>query len=195
MARAEVLIRRALDLDPNSAETHSAKGMLLKMQNRLEEAVDALGTAIALDRNSTRAIHQMGMVLTYLGRPEEAIPHIEKSLRIDPRSRNLAVPLWGLGYAHLMLGHVDAAIDCLRRARAANPRLYYIHMHLAGALGLRGDVEEARLALAESTRLRPDYGTLKRYTAGVPWVGDPKGWALREKTLNAGLRKAGMPEE
>ena len=62
-------------------------------------------------------------------------------------------------------------------------------------MGLKRDIEEAKLELAESIRLKPGYNSLKRYAAGVPWVGNPKGWALREKTLNVGLRNAGMPDE
>jgi hypothetical protein len=58
-------------------------------------------------------------------------------------------------------------------------------------LGLKGDIDEAKLELAEAIRLKPEYNTLKRYVAGTPWVTDPKGWALREKTLHAGLRNAG----
>jgi adenylate cyclase len=193
-ARADALIRHALDLDPNNAEAHSARGTLLWAQNRLDEAVDACGTAISLNRNNARDIRRMGIMLNFLGRPEEAIPLLEKALRLDPRSPNLTIPLENLGYV-LLLGHVDEAIDFLRRSWAANPRPYYVHMHLAGALGLKGDIVDAKQELAESIRLKPEYNTLKRYAAGVPWVSNPKGWALRERTLNAGLRKAGLPEE
>jgi tetratricopeptide (TPR) repeat protein len=193
--RAEALTRQALELDPNSAEAHSARGFLLRAQNRLAEALDAYGTAIALNHNHANAINQTAIILNYLGRPEEAIPLIEKSLRLDPLTPKLAARLWTLASSHLLLGHVDQAIDLLRRARASNPQLYYVHMYLAGALGLKGDVDEAKLELAESIRLRPEFNNLKRYAAGVPWTGDPRGMNLREKTLIAGLRNAGMPEE
>ena len=137
----------------------------------------------------------MGIVLTYLGRPEEAIPYIEKSIQLNPRAPSLATRLWALGYAHLLLGHIDEAINLLRRARAENPRLFYVHFALAGALGLKGDIEEAKLELAEAIRLKPEYNTLKRIVAGVPDLTNPKVWALREKTINIGLRNAGLPDE
>jgi TolB-like protein/class 3 adenylate cyclase/Flp pilus assembly protein TadD len=194
-AHAEVLIRQALDLDPNSAEAHFVLGLLRKSQNRLEDALYALQTAISLDRNNTGALFQMGMVLTNLGQPQEAIPHIEKSIQLNPRSTGLATRLYALGYAHLMLGHVDEAIDLLRRARAENPGLSYVHLALAGALGLKGDIEEAKLELAEAIRLQPEFSTLKRIVAGVPYYANPKGWALRENTINLGLRNAGLPDE
>jgi adenylate cyclase len=60
---------------------------------------------------------------------------------------------------------------------------------------LKGDLEDARLEAAESVRLKPEFDTLKRMIAGVPWANNPKVAALREKTILAGLRKAGMPDE
>jgi adenylate cyclase len=99
-----------------------------------------------------------------------------------------------LGLCHLFLGRVDCAIDLLRRARAVNPRLYYLHMHLAGALGLRGDFDEARSALAEGIRLKPEINSLVKWRAQFPW-GNLEYWAFMENTIAAGLRKVGMPEE
>jgi tetratricopeptide (TPR) repeat protein len=91
-------------------------------------------------------------------------------------------------------GHVDQAVDLLRRARAANPRFWYIHYWLAGALGLKDELDEARVALAESIRLNPEVNSLARQRASHPW-GTAQYWALYEKTMNVGLRRAGLPEE
>ena len=96
---------------------------------------------------------------------------------------------------HLVLDHVDEAIDLLRKARAENPRFWFIHFWLAGGLGLKGDLDEARTALAESLRLKPEMNSLARRRADVPWVANPPYWALHEKSLNVGLRRAGFPEE
>jgi adenylate cyclase len=90
---------------------------------------------------------------------------------------------------------VDQAIDFLKRARAASPRLWSMHFWLAGALGLKGDLDEARTALAESLRLKPEMNSLARRRADVPWVANPSYWALQEKSLNVGLRRAGFPDE
>jgi tetratricopeptide (TPR) repeat protein len=95
---------------------------------------------------------------------------------------------------HLLLGRVDEAIDLLRKARAENPRFWFIHFWLAGALGLNGDLDEARTALAESLRLKPEMNSVARCRA-VPGKENPRFLALMEKTVYAGLRLAGMPEE
>jgi tetratricopeptide (TPR) repeat protein len=94
---------------------------------------------------------------------------------------------------HLLLGHVDQAIDLLRKARAENPRSFVFHLWLAGALGFKGDLDDARAALAEAIKLKPEMNSLKQMRASSP--GNSDYVALREKTFYVGLRRAGMPEE
>ena len=194
-ARAEQLLLEALELDQNRSTTRHAMGVLRRSQNRLTESRIELETAVALDRNDAIAFFQLGVTLMYLGQPEEAISHIEKSIRLNPRDPNLGGYCWALGSCHLLLTHVEQAIDLLRTARTENPRFWYIHAALAGALGLKGDLDEAKVALADGIQLRPEINSLARWRTHAPWNTNPQYWALREKTLNVGLRKAGMPEE
>ena len=100
-----------------------------------------------------------------------------------------------MGACQLLLGHVNEAIEFLRKARAGNPRLYSIHLWLAGGLGLRGDLDEARAALAEVVRLKPELTSLTQIHIHYPWSTNPRRLALREPTIDAGLRRAGFPEE
>jgi TolB-like protein/class 3 adenylate cyclase/Flp pilus assembly protein TadD len=195
IARAELLVRRALDIEPNNARGHYVLAYAFRVQGRFEDALNGYQTAINLNRNDVSALQGMGQTLNLLGRPEEAIPYIEKSLRLDPRPPSLAGRMYQLATAHMLLGHVDEAINIYRRARAENPRLWYVHFGLAAALGLKGDLEEARSELAEGIRLRPEFNTLKKLVDGNPTAFNPKVWPLREKTTNVGLRNAGLPDE
>ena len=193
-ARAEQLLLEALGRDVNKSTGHWAMGILRRTQDRLTEAKMEFETAIALDRNNTLAIVQLGQTLMRLGQPEAGIRHIEKSIRLDPRYPNVAILEWALGACHLLLGHVDEAVKLLRKARAGNPRLWYPHFYLAGALGLRGDLDEARALLAESLRLNPDINSLARLHSGRSNTY-PDYLALADKTVYLGLRRAGFPEE
>ena len=100
-----------------------------------------------------------------------------------------------MGWCHLVLGQVDEAIDLLRKARATSTQYYFVHLNLAAALGLRGDLNEARAALAEGVKLRPELNSLARFRAFRRSSNNPEYLRLREKTIEVGLRKAGMPEE
>jgi tetratricopeptide (TPR) repeat protein len=90
---------------------------------------------------------------------------------------------------------VDQAIDLLRKAHAANPQFWSDKLWLAGALGLRGDLDEAKAALAEAIKLKPDMNSFTALRTSFGGTLNPQYWALREKTLDVGLRRAGFPEE
>jgi adenylate cyclase len=194
LARAEEFLREVLEADANSAPAHEEMGRIRRLQNRLPESRIELETAVALDRNSVFALRQLGQTLMWLGQPEAGIPLIKKAIRLSPRDPSLAGAYWAVGVCHLLLEQTDQALDALRRARAANPRFWRVHLWLAGALGLNGEVEEAKAVLAESIKLRPEADSLARLRA-IGAFGSPQYWALREKTLNVGLRRAGLPDE
>jgi adenylate cyclase len=162
------LLLEALESDVNNALAHLLMGRIRRVQNRLFESKIEFETAVSLDGNSAFALRHFGQALMCLGQPEAGIPHIEKAIRLSPRDPNVASIYWALGMCHLLLGHVDQAIDFFRRARAANPRWWWTHFCLAGALGVKGELDEARAALAEGMKLKPEVnsvGTMARLQA------------------------------
>jgi len=94
----------------------------------------------------------------------------------------------------MLLGHLDQAIDLFNRVRAAIPGYWDAHMWLAGALGLKGDLDAAKIELAEAQRLKPEIDSLARWRARQPWIDVLQYRVLREQALNFGLRRAGFPE-
>jgi predicted Zn-dependent protease len=193
-ARAEQLLLGAIEQDANNSRAHEVLGTLRRIQNRLDESRVDFETAVQLDRNNAHALLGLAQTLMFLGRPADALPAIQASLRLDPRDPNAAFGAWSLGTCYLLLGQLEQASELLRRARADNPRVYYFHIYLAAALGLLGDVDAARSALAEAIRIRPDVNSLSRWTAAQPWVGNLAFTALRARTLDVGLRRAGMSD-
>ncbi len=193
-ARAERLLLDAIEQDAGSSPAHETLGTLRRIQNRLDEARIGYETAVAMDRNNAHALLGLGQTLMFLGRPADGLPAIETALRVNPRDPNIAFVHWSLGTCHLLLGHVDTATDLLRKARAENPRVYFFHLYLAAALGVHGDLDEARAALAEAIQLKPAVNSLAQWSAIQPWIGNPAFAALRDRTLDPGLRRAGMPD-
>ena len=112
------MLNLELERDAHRSTAHYAMGILRRDQNRLAEARIEFETAIALDRNNNGALRQLGLVSIYLGEPETGVPYIEKDIRLNPNDPFIAISYWGLGAGHLFLGHVDQAIDFLKRARA-----------------------------------------------------------------------------
>jgi TolB-like protein/class 3 adenylate cyclase/tetratricopeptide (TPR) repeat protein len=194
-ARVEQLLSEVLSQDANKSLAHSIKGGLRGLQDRRNEGQVEYETAIVFDKNNWFALRGLANVHLFLGRPEAGIPYIEKAIQLSPRDPTIAENYSTLGACYLLLGDADRAIDLFRKARAANPRLFYVHLWLAGALGFRGDISEAKAGLEEAIKIRPEVNSVARWREYSPWITNPQHWALREKTLNAGLRLAGFPDE
>jgi adenylate cyclase len=193
--RSEQLIGEAVSQNPNQATARLVAGVLRRLQNRLAESHIDLKTAIALEPENATAHCQLGYTLLCLGDPEAAIVEIERGIRLGPQEAHTPVSHCMLGLSHLMLGNVDQAIELLRTACAANPRLYYVYLGLAAALALKDDLHNARAALAEAIKLRPGIGSLASFRATHPWATNPRHMDLAARTLDIGLMRAGMPAD
>jgi tetratricopeptide (TPR) repeat protein len=181
--------------DPNRSQLHGTIALLRRMQNRLPESRSEWERAIALDPNNSIAYGQLGVTLLYLGEPAATIPLEEKRIRLNPNDPNIAVAYWSMGLAYLLQGKPKEALEWLTRARAANPRVYYYCLDLAAAMALTNDLDGAHGALADALRLKPEISSIKRQRARWAYTNNPAYRALAEKTVDAGLRLAGMPEE
>jgi TolB-like protein len=194
-ARVEQLLAEIFARGANDSMAHYASAVLRRSQSRLTEARIEAERAVALDHNNSAALYELGLIYMFLGQPEAGIAHIERTIRLTPRDPRMSDMQYGLGRCHLLLSHLDQAIELFDRVRAANPRFWEVHMWLSGALGLKGDLDGARAELAEAKRLKPEIDSLARWPAHQPWIVNSKYKELHEKTLNFGLRRAGFPEQ
>jgi adenylate cyclase len=192
--RAEQLLLEALDAAPNRSMAHTAMGFLRRVQNRLSEARVEEETAISLDPNNDFAYRHLAWVLLFLGEPGAAIIEAEKAFRLSPRDTNI----WGvyglLGWCRLLLNEIDQAIDLLIKARASHPRVWWVHFVLAGALGLKGQFDEAKTALAGSMQIKPEVQSVRQFLVYFPYSSNEPYWTLQDRALNEGLRRIGFPD-
>jgi TolB-like protein/class 3 adenylate cyclase len=204
VARADKLVAKALATSPRNALAHYAKGAVLRVQGRCEEAIPEYETVIALgDRNwiYVYALQHLARCKLLTGSLEDAIPLSEQAIHLSPRDPYIYIPLGLIGLAHLLQSRTDEAILWFEKARGAHPELAPNHAVLASAYGLKGETERAAAELAEARRLNSGrYSSIARvmafgYAGSHDYWGVPKIRALFETTYFAGLRKAGMPEE
>ena len=84
---AEVDVEKALALDPNLAEGHFARGLILWTPYKRfphEQAVQSYKRALELNPNLDEAHHQLGFVYLHIGLLDKAQKEIEKALAINP---------------------------------------------------------------------------------------------------------------
>ena len=125
------------------------------------------------------------------------LPHFEKALRLTPGDANSQFFYFWTGYNHLLMNHVDRAIDYFRKASAAAPQVAVNRLFLASALGLRGDTEEAKTVLAEAQKQGPEsYSSMTKLPSSAnARVGSPRFFDMLKETFEVGLLRAGMPPD
>jgi TolB-like protein/Tfp pilus assembly protein PilF len=195
IARAEGLIGQALAASPFDPQAHFAKGLLLRLRGRPEEAAFEFEAALAYNRNWPDALFQLGWCKLMTGSIDDVIPAAEQLIYLNPRDPHMAARYVRIGWTQLIQSHIDEAIPWLERSRSANPAFLDPHFFLASAYALKGDNERGAAELAEYRRLRGGhyFSSIAQLARGY-W-GVPKTRALVEATVFAGLRKAGIPEE
>jgi tetratricopeptide (TPR) repeat protein len=198
LARAEGPVDQALAASPRFAFAHYAKGEVLRMHGRWEEAVPEYEAALALDHNLVHALTNLGWCKLNAGSIEEVIPLVEQAIRLSPRDPFIGAFYNLIGTVHLLQSQIDEAIVWLEKARGAMPTRPIPRSRLASAYALKSETERAAAELAEARKLSGGdlFSSIARLKAHPgAWLGVPKTRALFEATYFAGLRKAGMPEE
>jgi tetratricopeptide (TPR) repeat protein len=144
---------RALELDPNSADTHWMYAHLPSNLGRHREALAAIARARQLDPLSGLINAMEGQFLLHAGRVDEAIARLREALELDPNSR---VAHLFAASAWIEKGGFDEAIAEARRASALTPSNTQALALEAYALAKSGRRGESDAALDDLLKLQQD---------------------------------------
>jgi DNA-binding SARP family transcriptional activator/TolB-like protein/Tfp pilus assembly protein PilF len=171
LAKAEALLHSLIERRPHMGAAYAHLGLVHFARGGLTEAKHALEQAIELSPSHAPAYAQLGRVLLRLGQKQEALEHIHYAIRLSPRDPHLAYWLGLAGAAELELEHFDTAVTYFGRAVALNPKQPRNVLALAAAQALVGDMEAARLGLAQLQRDQPHLNRetlVERFSKGGP---------------------------
>ncbi len=126
LAQADSAVRRALELDPNSANAHAALGNIHLGRFRWAEAEAEIRQAIALEPNYAAAHLDYWKLLLRLRRFDEALREIELALTFDPLSANIAA---NYGFQLGLMGRYDEAFAQFRHAQELDPDFTLVHSY------------------------------------------------------------------
>jgi len=146
VAQADASSKRALELDPNSAEAHSSRGLTLSHQHRYEEADKEYQEAMRLDPTLYEAPYFYGRTLQSQGKLQEAAIMYERAVAIRPDEYQtlsyLAMAFQSLGDTEKLLETSARMVKAAERAVMLNPgdsRAFYL-----GAINLERLGESAK---------------------------------------------------
>jgi tetratricopeptide (TPR) repeat protein len=139
---AEVDVEKALAIDPNLAEGHFARGLILWTPYKRfphEQAIQSYRRAIELNPNFDEAHHQLGFVYLHIGLLDKAQQEIEKALAINAGN---TLARYRLGVINMCRAKYEEAFQIFNSTpRDMNPSL--LAFYTSNALFRLGRNEEA----------------------------------------------------
>jgi len=192
MEELERVMKKALAVKPDDAIAVYHRGYVLKRLHKdLPQALAAFERAIALDPNLAVAHNYVGQIKVFLGRAEEAAKHTLKAIQLSPRDPQLALWYYQMALTYIHQQRYDEAVEWGRRSIEVNPNLRFPYRILAAALGLSGQIDEAKLVAAEMLRRYPRE-TISTFLVREPWPNPVYRQGQNREVL--GMRLAGIPE-
>lgn len=141
-----------------------ARGMTLKNEGRLKEAIDMFELATKEESHWLKAYAQIGLCYKTMGQPQIAVQAFRTALNDQSASRKDVIDvLYFLGRSLESTGEVDEAVDVYRRIMQLNPTFRDV--------GNR--VKELKLNRVKELRLRPKQVKIGQHSNATndSWLG------------------------
>ncbi len=168
--RARELVAKALELDPNSSEAHTAKGNLALQQSQdWTTSEREFKWAISINPSNASAHFWYATLLASLQRFDEAADQLRRTIELDPL---WSLPKVRLMDAHFAAGELEAALSAAEEERDRNPRDPGPHIDLGTIYARAGRWVDARREAELSAGDVSDYDRMNR---AVLWarLGEP----------------------
>ena len=124
-----------------------------------DEAVQEVDAALRLAPNSPEALALNSAVLWQANRLQEAEPFIAQLAELHPREAGIWI---NLAYIRRRTQSLDAAVETLQHAFAANPRDALAHFNMACYRAVQNRPAEALALLRDAVQLDPKLKRLAR---------------------------------
>jgi tetratricopeptide (TPR) repeat protein len=166
-AGAERGFKRALELNPNSADAHAGYSFHLAQMGRSEESMAHAKRAVELDPLTLERRHHIARVYFLARQFDQALRVEREALEFDPNLTNHFM----FGWIYREKGMYEEAIAEFREALKKNPGgAAYIVAHLGNAYARAGRVREARECLRQ-LKQRSDVEAVGTYGIAIIHAG------------------------
>ena len=163
LAEAEVGFRKAVELNPTSAEALNNLGVNLKDQGKHEGAIAAYQRALKIKPDYAVAQYNIGTTLKKQGKLDKAIEAYQHTLKIKP---DYVGAHFNIGVVLTKQGKLDEAIEAYRRVLKLKPDYAKALYNIGNVLKDQGKLGEAIEVYQHALKIRPDYAEV-HYNMGV----------------------------
>ena len=185
LKKARSFSDRALELDPESPDGHTASSLTCLVEGHYEEAAAHARRAAALAPGSADAVAFACVVLTNAGYPQEAIPLGERAMNLSPNYP--ASYLGQLGNCYRLAGKIAEAMPAFEAYHARSPGFGLLDLVICHQTS--GRPEEAKRTAEQLLAIRRDF-TVTAW-AKTQFRADQAGIEADKAALQA----AGLPME
>jgi adenylate cyclase len=161
---------------------------ILHLGHDFAAASGAIDRAVSLNGSCATAFYFGAHIHAMRGDGALAEDFAERALRLSPFDQFSYFALLAIGTVRLRNGQFADAASFYSKAVQANPRFSVLYVLHASALAQAGRLDEARLVGSRLLALEPNF-RLRPFIAGFSHFH-----ADLVESLEAGLRKAGLPE-
>ncbi|MGQ0762508.1 MAG: tetratricopeptide repeat protein [Acidobacteriota bacterium] len=134
--KAKEYIMRALALDNQLSDAHSALGYQLMLDYDFAACERELKRAIELDPNNAWAYQTNGSRLTMLGLYDEALASYDRAIELEPTLADMRNNRAGCLVAS---GKIDAGIEELKKGMQLDPEFAWTHSHISFIYRMKGE--------------------------------------------------------
>jgi len=180
-------IRRAVDLDPLSIQTHSFGTLYMVFARRYDEAIELARKGLEFEPNSALTLAFQGLAYAEQGRFEEGIDNLQKAARLSTSPTVLALQAHVLAVA----GQKEQAKQLVRQVEDAVAGRYFCPYEIGTVYVSLGDRDTAHKWFRKGAHDRAD---CMAWLGVEPWIdpfrNDPRyGRLLRDIGLDPGSRR------
>ena len=141
---AERSVRTALSFATNDEHIYWALGIVLRVQNRFDDAEAAIRRSIEINPNFSLGYGAYGTALAYGGRPTEAIAKTEYAIRLNPKDPSIFFRYTVLSVAYFTLEDYERSLKWAKQAAENKPTYWVPHAILAALQSILGRGEQAK---------------------------------------------------
>lgn len=152
--KAEDLLKKAIEINPNFIDPYNNLGIIYLMQDKVDEAIDAFQRVVDLYPFFIVGRLNLGRALLKKGRTEEALEHYKRAEKLGAVEPEVCLDI---AYIYFKIGEMEEAVKSYKKALKLNPEFYTAHFGLGQIYLSINSQDKAQFEFEQVVRLKPDY--------------------------------------